>query len=102
MLGYARALRRTIGRAGAVRTEDKGLQVVSDVLANLTPLALLQACLRENARHMAQFDARLIQPRLIPALARFAAGVLGMGARLRLTGARPPATRGAGPWSRTG
>lgn len=39
-------------------------------LDDLTPTLFLETCLAENARRMRVFDARLLQPRLLPALAR--------------------------------
>jgi len=39
-------------------------------LDDLTPTLFLETCLAENARRMSVFDPRLLQPRVLPALAR--------------------------------
>jgi hypothetical protein len=85
-LGYARALSKTAGRAGASRAEDKGLHVVGDFFASLTPAMFLEACLVENASRMSAFDERLARPQLIPTLARWALGIMGGVRRRRLLG----------------
>jgi hypothetical protein len=38
----------------------------------LSPAELIDLCLVENDRRMAGYDERLLRPRLVPALARFA------------------------------
>lgn len=40
--------------------------------ATLTPKALLDMCLEENERRMSGYDARLVHPSVMPAIARFA------------------------------
>lgn len=40
--------------------------------ATLTPKALLDMCLEENERRMSGYDARLVRPSVMPAVARFA------------------------------
>jgi hypothetical protein len=52
------------------------LSAHQEVGESVTLHSLLQMCLRENERRMAQYDARLLRPRLVPALARFAYRVL--------------------------
>jgi hypothetical protein len=47
-----------------------------EVGAAVTLHALLETCLSENERRMKPYDARLLRPRLVPALARFAHRVL--------------------------
>jgi hypothetical protein len=47
-----------------------------DVGESVTLHSLLETCLRENERRMTEYDARLLRPRLVPALARFAYRVL--------------------------
>lgn len=38
---------------------------------DVTVHRLLELCLRENERRMAEYDARLVRPRLVPSIARF-------------------------------
>ncbi|MCP6759373.1 MAG: ferritin-like domain-containing protein [Fischerella sp. CENA71] len=44
----------------------------SSFIDNLTPELLLATCLEENAQRMSVFDKRLIQPQLVPNLAKIA------------------------------
>jgi len=69
-IGYVRALKKTVGRAGAANTSDKGMAAAGDVFADLTLQKFIQACLDENDMHMATFDPRLLRPRVVPTLAR--------------------------------
>ena len=71
-IGYLRALRKTVGRAGAANTSDKGMAAAGDVFKDLTLQSFLEACLEENTMHMASFDPQLLRPRVIPTLARVA------------------------------
>src|SRR5262245_11694933 len=77
---YARALRKL---AALTRSDDapEGKDFIvsgaSAFIDNLTPRAVLAACLEENARRLAEFDRRLLVPRLAPRLGRLALGVLG-------------------------
>jgi hypothetical protein len=52
------------------------LSAHQDVGESVTLHSLLEMCLQENERRMAQYDARLLRPRLVPVLARFAHRVL--------------------------
>ena len=70
-IGYVRALRKTVGRAGAANTSDKGMAAAGDVFKDLTLQKFIQAALDENDMHMATFDPRLLRPRVIPTLAKF-------------------------------
>ena len=87
---YMRALRKLAGLAFSDDTAEgkdfiiSGAEVFVD---NLTPAAVLAACLAENSRRLAGFDRRLLMPRLAPRLARLALGVL----------SRLPRRGGAGP-----
>jgi hypothetical protein len=69
-IGYVRALKKTLGRAGATNSSDKGMAAAQDVFANLTLQKFIAACLEENEMHMASFDPRLLRPRVVPTLAR--------------------------------
>lgn len=40
------------------------------------PATFVRACAEENERYMAGFDARLLRPRFIPELAKFALSIL--------------------------
>ncbi|HUA09931.1 MAG TPA: ferritin-like domain-containing protein [Candidatus Acidoferrales bacterium] len=68
-IGYLRALRRTMGRAGATNTSDKGMAAAGEVFKDLTLQKFLEACLEENSMHMASFDPRLLRPRVVPTVA---------------------------------
>ena len=60
--------------------EDKQEQFTAtgaeNFMDNLTPARFLYTCLEENARRLSSFDSRLLQPRLMPNLARIALPVL--------------------------
>jgi hypothetical protein len=61
---------KTVGRAGSTNTSDKGMAAAGDIFADLTLQKFLQACLDENAIHMATFDPELLRPRVVPTLAQ--------------------------------
>jgi hypothetical protein len=71
-IGYLRALRKTIGRAGAANTSEKGMAAAGDIFKDLTLQKFIQAALDENDMHMSTFDPRLLRPRVVPTLARIA------------------------------
>ena len=76
---YLRALRKLAGVAFSDDTPEGKDFIVSGADAfveNLTPAAVLAACLEENTRRLARFDRRLLVPRLVPRLAGLALGVL--------------------------
>jgi hypothetical protein len=52
------------------------LSAHQEVGESVTLHSLLELCLRENDRRMGLYDARLLRPRLVPVLARFAHRVL--------------------------
>jgi hypothetical protein len=52
------------------------LSAHQEVGESVTLHSLLDLCLRENDRRMGQYDSRLLRPRLVPVLARFAYRVL--------------------------
>lgn len=76
---YLRALRKLAGLAFSDDTAEGKDFIISGADAfveNLTPSAVLAACLEENARRLAGFDRRLLRPQLAPRLARLALGIL--------------------------
>src|SRR5215470_6864158 len=78
---YLRALRKLAGLAFANDDGEGKDFIVSGADAfveNLTPGAVLAACLEENTRRLAGFDRRLLRPQLAPRLARLALGVLNL------------------------
>jgi hypothetical protein len=82
-IGYARALQKTLGRAGQSKTEDKGMSAAGDIFTDLTLSKFLQACLTENDMHMAKFDKDLVRPRVVPSIARFALSIVDTGGRVQ-------------------
>jgi len=52
------------------------LDLFGDILKDLTAASFIRACIDENDRYMASFDPRLMRPRVIPALAKFALTVV--------------------------
>ncbi|HVN68623.1 MAG TPA: ferritin-like domain-containing protein [Candidatus Binatia bacterium] len=56
--------------------EDMRIDLFGEVLSGLTPTAFLRACVEENDRYMAAFDQRLLRPRVIPTLGKFALAIL--------------------------
>ena len=76
---YLRALRKLAGLAFSDDTAEGKNFIIGGADAfveNLTPGAVLAACLEENTRRLAGFDRRLLVPQLAPRLARLALGVL--------------------------
>jgi hypothetical protein len=88
-VGYLRALKRTAGRAGAVNSSDKGMAAAGDVFEGLTLQTFIKSALDENAVNMATFDPRLLQPRVVPTLARFAMRVANLIAPQRRVAGTP-------------
>jgi hypothetical protein len=56
--------------AGAGSSENFTLTAHQDLAAEVTLHGLLELCLSENDRRMAEYDARLKRPRLVPGIAR--------------------------------
>ena len=70
---------RTMGQpqaGGAASSENFTLTAHQDIGAQVTLHRLLQLCLTENDRRMAEYDARLKRPRLVPVIARLLFRVL--------------------------
>jgi hypothetical protein len=65
---------RSMGKAqpgDAGSSENFTLTAHQDVAGDVTLHRLLDFCLTENDRRMAEYDARLKRPRLVPGIARF-------------------------------
>jgi hypothetical protein len=61
---------RTMGRPHAASSENFTLTAHQDLGAQVSLHRLLELCLAENERRMAEYDARLARPRLVPGIAR--------------------------------
>lgn len=70
---YGGAVRRRFGslKGGSGNTSKRGFTATgaSSVMSGLTPERFLQTCIRENDRRMSLYDQRLLQPKVMPALA---------------------------------
>lgn len=75
-IGYVRSLKRLIGlaRGGRNNEESKKFgEAFNEVsFANLTLRDFVESCVIENDAVMASLDPRLLRPRVIPTIARFA------------------------------
>lgn len=84
--GYLRSFVGHFELAGGVKrgTEKQAsLTPTEDVFGEFSVTKFLDACLKENADDMAVFDPQLLQPRLVPSVARSALGVAKAVRRLR-------------------
>jgi hypothetical protein len=93
LVNYGSAIVRRV-KGGADMQGGGGEQVdtldlFGDILKNLTPASFVRACVEENDRYMAAFDPRLLRPRVIPTLARFALALLETIERIRAAFRRP-------------
>ena len=61
---------RSLGGGAHESNENFTLTAHQDIGAPVTLHGLLGICLRENERRMGHYDARLVRPRLVPAIAR--------------------------------
>ncbi|MHB1540113.1 MAG: ferritin-like domain-containing protein [Steroidobacteraceae bacterium] len=61
---------RSLGGGAHESSENFTLTAHQDIGAPVTLHGLLGICLRENERRMGHYDARLVRPRLVPAIAR--------------------------------
>ena len=69
-IGYARAVKKNIGRGRETKLEDKGMLAVGDIFSDLTLARFLRTCLSENDQYMSRFHPDLVQPRVVPSIAR--------------------------------
>ena len=84
---YGRALSRLLGmvRRGKYANDGKDFAVTeaSMFLEGFSFRQFVETCYRENARRMSAFDADLLQPRMLPAIADMAATGLRLWERRR-------------------
>jgi hypothetical protein len=76
--GYLGAIMRRVKGGAQMSGDGEGgnLDLFADVMRDLTPAKFVRTCLSENERYMQDFDPRLLRPRVIPALARFALALI--------------------------
>jgi len=55
---------------GARTNKNFTMKAHQKIATDITPRRFLELCLAENARRLDRYDARLIRPRLVPALAK--------------------------------
>ncbi len=78
LAGYAGAIVRRIKGGAELQSRPSGAparDLFGDLLEDLTLSKFLRACVEENERYMASFDSRLLRPRFMPALAKFALAI---------------------------
>lgn len=76
---YGRALQDKIKAfSGTDEEQQEGFTATgaSNFMDNLTPELFFSTCLQENTRRMSVFEQQLLQPQLIPTLAKIALGIL--------------------------
>ncbi len=76
---YGRAAQRllgTVGRSADSHGQDFSATEASVFMDGFTLEMFLSNCLEENARRMSSFDPRLLQPQLLPGLAKVALSTL--------------------------
>ncbi|MEH1779146.1 MAG: ferritin-like domain-containing protein [Nostoc sp.] len=79
LVHYSRALQDKIKAfSGSNEEQQEGFTATgaSSFIDNLTPELLLSTCLEENTRRLSVFDRELLQPQLIPNLAKTALATL--------------------------
>jgi hypothetical protein len=91
LLSYGGAIMRRVKGGSQIQAggNENAIDLFGDALKDLTPARFVRACVEENDRYMAAFDPRLIRPRVIPALGRFALGLLETIERLRAAFRKP-------------
>jgi len=76
---YGAAVARRVKGGSEIQSNVPGSETIDlfgDVLSGLTPAIFLRACVEENDRYMAAFDPRLLRPRVIPTLGKFALAIM--------------------------
>ncbi|BAY10664.1 ferritin-like domain-containing protein [Calothrix sp. NIES-2098] len=76
---YGKAAQRMMGvvdRSSQSNSQDFAATEASVFLDNFSVELLISECLAENARRMSEFDSRLLQPQLLPTLAKGALRVV--------------------------
>jgi hypothetical protein len=82
MANYGSAIWRRVKDGAGMSNEpdssghENAIDLFGDILSGLTPAKFVRACVEENDRYMQDFDPRLLRPRVIPALAKFALAIL--------------------------
>ena len=77
-LGYLRALRRIVttfqpaAQGAKIKGVGFGAEGAFAILGDISWRSFLQSCVDESERYLAAMDSRLLRPRVLPALARFA------------------------------
>jgi hypothetical protein len=89
-IGYIRAVLDRIlsGRQIANGASEQPAAGAMPGFGDFSLIKLLSSCLEENERLMARFDERLLRPRVMPVLARFAVDAANAGRQVRETVAR--------------
>lgn len=88
-IGYLRTLLDLVRKAR--QAKNGSVSVAGDgSLANVTIEYFLAACVAENEQQMSAFDPRLLRPRVIPGLAKYALAAVGAANVFRAPGRRPP------------
>lgn len=88
LYSYGAAIGRRIKGGGAMQrdaAESPNMDLFGDFFKSLTPSDFIRTCVTENDRYMASFDARLLRPRFMPALAQLALAVIEALERVRAT-----------------
>jgi hypothetical protein len=68
--------RRLQGAFGARADKDFTMKGHQSIRMDITPRRFLELCLAENAQRLERYDARLLRPRLVPAIAQTLCKVL--------------------------
>jgi hypothetical protein len=88
LYSYGAAIARRIKGGGAIQrdaADAPNLELFGDFLKNLTPAIFIRTCIEENDRYMASFDPRLLRPRFIRAIAKFALALAEATEKIRAT-----------------